>query len=66
MPAGDAKAFKTNFEAKVAAGRPRVDAMREARQEDPDGHQAYLDDYNASHNTTDVARQLHATKKKAA
>lgn len=47
-----------------AAGKSPADAMRQAVKEDPEGHEAYLEEYNATHETMAKAKERFAKSKK--
>lgn len=49
-------AFTARFEKLKAAGESPADAMRQAVKEDPTGHAAYLEEYNATHESMATAK----------
>jgi len=55
-PAGDGKAFFADYQARVKAGKSKLDAFSQARKDDPDGYDSWMTDYNATHETTEQSR----------
>lgn len=55
--AGASAAFRAQFEGNLAKGMPREAAMRSAVAADPAGHEAYLQEYNSTHESPDALRR---------
>lgn len=52
--------FLEKFEANLAAGLDRPEAMRQARGDDPDGFDDYIREHNERHQPTDAQRRAFA------
>ena len=50
--------FQKRFQANLAAGLDRPEAMRQARQDDPEGYQSWLNEYNAEHGQETMPERL--------
>lgn len=50
--------FEKRFKANLAAGLDRPEAMRQARADDPDGYQSWLNEYNAENAQATLPERL--------
>ncbi len=61
--AGSATAFRARLKELQSESKSRLDAMRQAIDEDPDGHAAWLDEHNAKHEDALPSRQAERLQK---